>query len=89
MVRCGSIRARKISTFHRAVKAQLRDWEASMSKSKNNTQNSQLELPVFADVSSSGLRQSKSDNSTAIRFFTDEDKRRIKCMNSSSEKYTW
>ena len=89
MAGCGSIRARRVSMFHRAATAQLKNWEESMSKQKNYTQNSQLELPVFADVSSSGFRKPKSDKGAFVRFFTDEDKRRIKCMNSSSEKYTW
>ena len=89
MDECGNILARRVRMFHRAATAELKNWEESMSKQKTYTQNSQLELPVFADVSLSGFRKPKSDKGTFVRFFTDEDKRRIKCMNSSSEKYTW
>jgi len=56
-------------------------------KSKDSRVRAQLELPVFSDVAVSSSKVHRE--SSHVKFFTDEDKRRIKCMNSSSSKYAW
>lgn len=58
-----------------------------MKKEKCRGARAQLELPVFSDVA---ISQSKPQRDCkTVAFFTEEDKRRIKSMDSTSSKYAW